>query len=86
VGLIVVAITASINVDYYTTSRHCFLKVAPFLGTVVVPAAVLLSLMLGFALSAYCVLSTAPSHVTEQIEVFKIFCHFFILLSNDLLV
>jgi hypothetical protein len=26
VGLIIVVITASINVDYYTTPRHCFLK------------------------------------------------------------
>ena len=69
IGVIVVGITASINVDYYVTPRHCFLKLAPFLGAVVVPSAVLLSLMLGFALSAYCVLSTAPSHVTEQIEV-----------------
>jgi len=75
------AITASINVEYYTTSRHCFLKLAPFLGTVVVPAAVLLSLMLGFALSAYCVLSTAPSHVTEQIEVFTIFNQFSLLIQ-----
>lgn len=69
IGLIIVATTASINLEYYTTSKHCFLKLAPFLGSVVLPAAVLLSLILGFALSAYCVLSTAPSHVTEQMDV-----------------
>jgi hypothetical protein len=69
IGLIIVSVTASINLEYYTTSKHCFLKLAPFLGSVVLPAAVLLSLILGFALSAYCVLSTAPSHVTEQMDV-----------------
>jgi len=69
VGLVIITITASINLDYYTTSRHCFLKLGPFLGSVVLPAAVLLSLILGFAFSAYCVLLTAPSHVTEQMDV-----------------
>jgi hypothetical protein len=69
VALIVVIITASINVDYYVTPRHCFLKLAPFLGSVVVPAAILLSLFIGFALSSYCVITTAPSHITEQVSV-----------------
>ena len=69
VALIVVIITASINVDYYVTQRHCFMKLPPFLGSVIIIAAVLLSLFIGFALSSYCVVSTAPSHVTEQIEI-----------------
>ena len=69
VALIVLVLTASINVNFYASQRHCFMKLAPFLGSVIVPAAVLLSLFIGFALSSYCVISTAPSHITEQIEI-----------------
>lgn len=69
VALIVLILTASINVNFYASQRHCFMKLAPFLGSVIVPAAVLLSLFIGFALSSYCVISTAPSHITEQIEI-----------------
>ena len=68
VSLIVVAVSGAVDMHYYTTKSHCFLKFAPFVGAAVVPSAVASALTLGFALTAYCVLCTAPSHVTEQIE------------------
>ena len=70
VSLMVVAVSAAIDVQNYATGRgdYCFLKFAPFLGALVVPASLAVALILGFSLASFCILYSAPSHVTEQIE------------------
>lgn len=49
-------------------SDHCFMRATPFLAGVVLPGSVLTALLVGFAMSAWCVASSPPSHVTEQVK------------------
>ena len=69
VGAAVCAICAAVSVDNYGTPTHCFMHLVPFLAGVVVPLAVLSALIVGFSLSAWCLVATSPSHIAEQLEV-----------------
>ena len=48
--------------------HHCFMRLTPFLAGVALPASVLTALMVGFALSAWCVATSPPAHITEQVN------------------
>ena len=52
--------------------HHCFMRLTPFLAGVALPAAVFTALMVGCALSAWCVDSSPPSHITEQVRSVRI--------------
>ena len=51
VSLMLVAVSGAIDVRNYTTSSQCFLKMAPFLGALVVPASLVCLLLIGKILS-----------------------------------
>ena len=63
----IVAVTVGINFENYgaatTTSSFCLMTTASFVIGVAVPFAVMFSVMIGFYLSAWCLVSTSPSHV-----------------------
>lgn len=72
VGGLIVAICAAVDIEHYSTDNSCFLAVDPLppvIGALVVPAALIIAMMVGFALASYCVMSSAPSHVAEHIEI-----------------
>jgi hypothetical protein len=48
-------ISAAIDADYYATRTHCFMKLTPFVVGIVVPALVASALLIGLALSAWCI-------------------------------
>ena len=66
----IVAITAASNVNNYTSSTFCFISaeksIAPFVGGFIVPLAFISTVMIGFALSVMCVLTTSPYRVKER--------------------
>ena len=68
VGAAVCAVCAAVSVDNYGSPTHCFMHLVPFLAGVVVPLAVLSALIVGFSLSAWCLVATSPSHIAEQLE------------------
>ena len=68
--ILIVAITAASSVNNYTSSKFCFISaeksVAPFVGGFIVPLAFISTVMIGFALSVMCVLTTSPYRVKER--------------------
>ena len=60
------SLTAAFNPDNYglsfsETESFCFMRMAPFLGALAVPTAVLTALLLGFGLSAWCAAGAAEA-------------------------
>ena len=45
------------------------MDLVPFLAGIVVPLAIISALIVGFSLSAWCLVATSPSHIAEQLEV-----------------
>ncbi len=69
-GASAVAVLAcgAIDPSHYGGTNNCFMQIAPFLGAVVLPGAVLTALMVGFGFSAWCIASASPSHITERVR------------------
>ncbi|TRY63453.1 hypothetical protein TCAL_01835 [Tigriopus californicus] len=60
-------LVAAFNIAHYTAGNHCFMKLTPFLVSVVVPVALLTAIMIGFSLSAWCVIASSPSQASEHL-------------------
>ncbi len=67
---LVVLVTMAVDQDHYRTEDFCFLNnqnLGALLGSFVVPALILVTVILGFILSSCFVLKSAPSRVTQQL-------------------
>ena len=65
--------TAAFNPDNYglsfsETASFCFMRMAPFLGALAVPAAVLTALLVGFGLSAWCAAKNCQQQGVEPVD------------------
>ena len=72
VPTLIVAVTAAISTDHYDTKNMCFLNttsLGPFIGSMVVPCVLVTTVMIGFGLSALCVIAASPSKVKETNEM-----------------
>ena len=68
---IIVTVTAAVSLENYETENICFLNTAslgPLIGALVVPCVLAITVMIGFGLSAFCVMAASPSRVKESSE------------------
>lgn len=72
-ALIICGTCAALDLDNYglmPNTNHCFMALIPFLVAVVLPTAILTSLLFGFGLSAWCLVSSPATVIraTESLE------------------
>ena len=73
VSIIIVAISAAVNVKNYDNPSYCFLSFTPFVWTTLIPVTLCTMVVFGLVFTTLCILCTknsSPSHIREQHQTF----------------